>query len=161
MPGPLLARSGRLPIDPVRVREIIGGVRWSLKRKPAFVRWGDLTHTGIIISLPTLVSPHWHFPLVLYPPPPSPPPSALPLPYLLFSFLTGGISSVNPCRNVALAMERMPSVYPAGPVASKRTAACRSASPAWTVLSSTASRRPTAPAPAMLPVVTAWQGESG
>ncbi|KAL0173977.1 hypothetical protein M9458_029945, partial [Cirrhinus mrigala] len=50
--------------------------------------------------------------------------------------------------NVALAMGRMPSVCPAEPVASKRTAACRNASRVWTVPSSTASRRGTAPPPA-------------
>ncbi|TKS81260.1 Tumor necrosis factor receptor superfamily member 19 TRADE [Collichthys lucidus] len=51
-------------------------------------------------------------------------------------------------RNVALVMERMPGACPAGAVASKKTGACRSASPAWTVDSSTASRRGTVPPPA-------------
>lgn len=55
-------------------------------------------------------------------------------------------------------MERMPGVCPVGAVASKRTAACRSASPAWTVGSSTAPRRATAPPPATRCVETACPG---
>ena len=70
-----------------------------------------------------------------------------------------GISPLNPPRNVALVTERMPGVCPAGAVASKRTGACRSASPAWTVGSSTASRRATVPPPAMQCVETACLGK--
>lgn len=119
------------------------------EKKDSFCSLGDLTHTRIIISLQTLVSPHWHFFVVSNPPFFSP-----------LAFLTGGISSVNPCRNVASAMERMPIVCPASLAASKRTKVRRSVNPALTVPTSTVSRKPTAPAPAMLCVVNACLGES-
>lgn len=119
------------------------------EKKDGFCSLGDLTHTGIIISLPTLVSPHWRV-FVVSNPPLHPP----------LASLTGGISSVNPCRNVASAMERMPIVCPARLAASKRTKVRRSVNHALTVPTSTASRRPTAPAPAMLCAVNACLGKS-
>lgn len=74
--------------------------------------------------------------------------------------LTQSISPINPSRNVALVMERMPGACPAGAAASRRTAACTSASPVWTVDSSTASRRATARLPAMQCVATVCRGET-
>lgn len=94
-----------------------------------------------VVHIQALFSPAAH-----HPKPPTPP-------------LTRCISPVNPPRNVALVMERMPGACPAGAVASKRTGACRSASPAWTVDSSTGSRRATAPPPPTPCVVTVCQGE--
>lgn len=95
-----------------------------------------------IVHIQALFSPAAH-----HPKPPTPP-------------LTQWISPINPPRNVALVMERMPGACPAGAVASRRTAACRSASPVWTVDSSTASRRATAPLPAMQCVATVCRGET-
>lgn len=94
-----------------------------------------------VVHIQTLFSPAAHHPKA-----PTPP-------------LTRCISPFNPSRNVALVMERMPGVCPAGAVASKRTGACRSANLAWTVDWSTASRRATAPPQATPCVVTACQGE--
>lgn len=118
----------------------------SLKRQAIVLLWSRKPRSFFnsrppVVHIQALFSPAAHLPK-----PPTPP-------------LTRCISPVNPFRNVALAMERMPGVCPAGAVASKRTGACRSASPAWTVDSSTASRRATVPPPATPCVATVCQGE--
>lgn len=112
----------------------------SLKRHTIVLLWSHLNSRPPVVNIQALFSLATH---LSKPPPPT---------------LTQRIYPINPSRNVALVMERMPNVCPAGAAALKRTGACRSASPAWTVDSSTASRRGTVPPPAMLCVVTVCQG---
>lgn len=109
---------------------------WSRKPRSFF------NSTPLVVHIEDFFSPAAHLLIPLTPP------------------LTQCISPINPFRNVALATERMPGVCPAGEVASKKTGACRSANPAWTVDLSTASRRATVPLPAMLCVETVCLGKT-
>lgn len=140
--------SGRQLIHTRRVREIIASVRWTLQRGRLLFSSDPKSQDHSLISDPPIVHIQAFFSAAAHhSKPPTPP-------------LNWCISPINPLRNVALVMERMPGVCPAGAVASRRTGACRSASHVWTVDSSTASRRATAPPPVMQCVATVCQGET-
>lgn len=132
------------------VREIIASVRWTLKRRRPLFASDPRSQDQSLIPRPPAVHiqalSFLHLCIAPQTNQPTPP-------------FTRCVFPVNPSRNVALVMERMLGVCLAVAAASKRTAACRSASPAWTVDSSTASRRPTAPPPATLCVGTACRGK--
>lgn len=136
-------------MDPERVREIIASVRWGMKRRTAFVHL-KISHTPGSLFHCRLLLVHIDAFFVAFKPHFLPP----------LASLTDGISSLNPCRNVASAMERMPIVCPARLAALKRTKVHRNVNLVLTVLTSIASWKPTAPALAMQRVVNAYLGES-